>query len=98
MSAYVLVDVDVHDPVAFARYRELGVPTIAAHGGRVLARSDDVVTLEGNWSPRRIVVLEFDDLEAARRWHASSEYQAARELRLSAAHTQSIALAALPAS
>ena len=47
MSAYVVVDVDVYDEVRFAEYRKLGVPTIAAHGGRVLARSDDVVVLEG---------------------------------------------------
>ncbi|QFS41984.1 DUF1330 domain-containing protein [Burkholderia cepacia] len=95
MSAYVVVDVDVYDEVRFAEYRKLGVPTIAAHGGRVLARSDDVVVLEGEWAPRRLVVLEFDDLDAARRWHGSDEYQRARQLRLDAADTHSIALASL---
>ncbi|WP_028224637.1 DUF1330 domain-containing protein [Paraburkholderia ferrariae] len=95
MAAYVLVDVEVFDAEAFAKYRKLGVPTIAAHGGRVLARSDEVVVLEGEWSPSRMVVLEFDDLEAARRWHGSAEYQAARRLRIDAADTRSIALASL---
>ncbi|WP_116135338.1 DUF1330 domain-containing protein [Trinickia diaoshuihuensis] len=92
MSAYVLVDVDVLDPDGLAAYRKAGVPTIAAHGGRVLARSDDVVVLEGEWRPRRMVVLEFADIEAAQRWHASPEYQQARQLRLEAARTQSIAV------
>lgn len=92
MSAYVLVDIDVHDPEALAAYRKVGVPTIAAHGGRVLARSDEVVVLEGEWKPRRVVIMEFDDIEAARRWHASPEYQRARALRLGAATTHSVAL------
>lgn len=95
MSAYVLVDVEVHDPEALAAYRKIGLPTIAAHGGRVLARSDDVVVLEGEWKPRRMVIIEFDDIDAARRWHASPEYQCARALRLEAADTQSIALPGL---
>ncbi|ACR32332.1 DUF1330 domain-containing protein [Burkholderia glumae] len=95
MSAYVVVDVDVYDEARFAEYRKLGVPTIAAHGGRVLARSDEVVVLEGQWAPRRVVVLEFDDLDAARRWHGSEAYQRARQLRLEAADTHSIALASL---
>jgi len=95
MTAYVLVEVEVYDAVSFAEYRKSGVPTIAAHGGRVLARSDDPVTLEGDWTPKRIVVLEFDDLDAARRWHASPEYQAARQLRLTAADTHSIAFSSL---
>ncbi|PMS20922.1 DUF1330 domain-containing protein [Trinickia dabaoshanensis] len=92
MSAYVVVDVDVLDPDGLAAYRQAGVPTIAAHGGRVLARSDDVVVLEGEWKPRRVVVLEFDDIETVHRWHASPEYQRARLLRLEAARTQSIAV------
>jgi uncharacterized protein (DUF1330 family) len=95
MSAYVLVDVNVYDPETFEAYRALGVPTIAAYGGRVLARSDDVVILEGEWKPKRVVVLEFEDLEAARRWHGSPQYQRARQLRLEAAQTHSIALAGL---
>ena len=55
MSAYVVVDVDVYDEVRFAEYRKLGVPTIAAHGGRVLARSDDVVVLEAGGQTREDV-------------------------------------------
>jgi uncharacterized protein (DUF1330 family) len=95
MVAYVVVEVDVHDPIPFGEYRRLGVPTISQYGGRVLARSDEAVTLEGEWCPRRIVVLEFADLDTARRWHASAEYQAAREIRLPVSNTRTVAFAGL---
>lgn len=91
MSAYVVVEVDIRDAAAFAAYRAVGVPTIEQYGGRVLARSDDAICLEGNWHPQRIVVIAFDSVEAAARWHASPEYQAARHLRLAAGTARSVA-------
>lgn len=95
MTAYVVVEVDIRDAEAFAAYRRLGLPTIAEYGGRVLARSDDAVPLEGQWRPRRIVIVEFPSVEAARSWHASPGYQAARQLRLHAGITRSVALEGL---
>lgn len=97
MTAYVVVEVDIRDHAAFDAYRKLGLPTIERYGGRVLARSDDALTLEGDWHPPRIVVLAFDTVEAAVRWHTSPEYQAARQLRLNAGTTCSVAFPALPA-
>ena len=91
MSALVVVEVDIRDADAFARYRRVGLPTIAEYGGRVLARSDDAVPLEGEWHPPRIVLIEFPSVEAARNWHASPAYQAARLLRLNAGSVRSVA-------
>ncbi|MBU6488643.1 MAG: DUF1330 domain-containing protein [Burkholderiales bacterium] len=95
MTAYVVVEVEIRDVEAFAAYRRLGLPTITQHGGRVLARSDNVVPLEGEWRPPRIVIIEFESVLAAQRWHASGEYQAARRLRSAAGTTRSVALDAL---
>lgn len=95
MTAYVVVEVEIREAEAFAAYRELGLPTIAQHGGRVLARSDAAVSLEGDWRPPRIVVIEFPSVEAARRWHASPGYQRAMQLRLAAGTTRSVAFEAL---
>ncbi|WP_442807530.1 DUF1330 domain-containing protein [Trinickia soli] len=95
MTAYVVVEVEIHDAEAFAAYRQSGLPTIARHGGRVLARSDAAVSLEGGWHPPRIVIVEFPSVEAAQRWHASSEYQAARKLRIAAGTTRSVAFEGL---
>jgi len=90
MTAYVIVDVDIHDPVTFAEYREIGVPTIAQYGGRVLARSDAAVSLEGEWRPSRLVILEFDSVDRAKAWHSSPEYERAKAIRRRAACTNSI--------
>jgi uncharacterized protein (DUF1330 family) len=95
MSAYVIAEVDVTDPERYARYREVVPASLEAHGGRFLARGGETATLEGDWQPKRIVVLEFDDLEAAKRWYASPEYREARDIRAGAATMRMIAVAGL---
>jgi len=81
MPAYVLSEVAVRDQAAMAAYRERAARSIAAHGGRYLVRGGDVETLEGNWRPGPLIVVEFPDIETARRWYRSEEYAAALEVR-----------------
>ncbi|CAI8696046.1 DUF1330 domain-containing protein [Burkholderia cepacia] len=90
MSAYVVFDIDVHDVDAYQAYRRLGAPTVAAYGGRFLVRGAEVETLEGDWAPKRVVVLEFESAERAREWYRSEGYQAAKRLREPAARTLGI--------
>ena len=85
MPAYVLCEITVTDPDAFGAYKELAGPAAAAAGGRYLARGGPAELLEGTEEPQRIVVLEFPDREAARRWYDSPEYRAARAAREGAA-------------
>ena len=59
MTAYVLVDCDVTDPVRYEEYRRLAPVVIAKYGGRYLVRGGATTVLEGEWQPKRIVVLEF---------------------------------------
>ena len=90
MSAYVLVEVNVTDPQLFAEYAK-GVPaTIAAHGGKYLIRGGAVDAKEGDWKPRRIVVLEFPTLDQARKWYDSAEYAPLLAMRLKAASSKLI--------
>jgi uncharacterized protein (DUF1330 family) len=90
MSAYVIADVDVHDPEGYARYRE-GVPaTLEAYGGRFVVRGGAWAVLEGEPDVHRLVVLEFDDVAAARRWHESPEYRPLRAQRDGAAVTRMV--------
>ena len=90
MSAYVLVEVNVTDPQLFAEYAK-GVPaTIAAHGGKYLIRGGAVDSKEGDWQPRRIVVLEFPTLDQARKWYDSAEYAPLLAMRLKAANSKLI--------
>lgn len=82
MSVYVIADIEVTDPEAFERYRQAVPATITAHGGRYLARGGALTVLEGDWSPRRCVVLEFPDRARFQAWWDSPEYVPLRELRV----------------
>jgi len=81
MPAYVVVDIQVNDVEGYEDYKRLAPPSIAAHGGKYLARGGQTEVLEGDWSPSRLVILQFEDIEQARKWLNSSEFSAARELR-----------------
>lgn len=93
MPAYILVDCDVTDPVRYEPYKKLAQDAIARHGGRYLVRGGDAVRLEGDWTPKRVVVLEFPTLDAARAFYDSPEYRLARDARAGAAHMDMIAVA-----
>jgi uncharacterized protein (DUF1330 family) len=95
MSAYVIAETDVHDPERYERYRAVSPDAIAAGGGRFIARGGEVAVLEGDWRPKRLVLLEFEDLEAAKRWYDSPEYQDARRLREGAATLHVVAVEGL---
>jgi uncharacterized protein (DUF1330 family) len=90
MSAYVVVEIEVSDAERYETYKQLAPPAIAAYGGRYLVRGGGVEALEGDWSPKRLVVLEFPSAERARAWWSSAEYEQAKSLRQACAHTQMI--------
>jgi uncharacterized protein (DUF1330 family) len=90
MAALVIVDIGIKDPVRYAEYKRLAAPTVTAHGGRYLVRGGKVDLLEGSWSPRRLVVLEFPSAEGARQWWDSEEYRAPKALRQQCASTEMI--------
>ncbi len=81
MAAYVIADVKIEDPVQYEDYRKMVPATIAAYGGRFIARGGRTEVLEGEWRPNRVVIIEFESVERAKEWWASEEYRAARELR-----------------
>jgi len=88
MAAYVVVNITVHDPEPYARYRLMAPPTIAAYGGRYVARGGPTDVKEGDWRPDRLVILEFPDVAAAQAWWGSPEYAEAKALRQSCAAAQ----------
>ena len=81
MTAYLVADIEVTDPDAYAEYRRTVGASIAAFGGRFLARGGATVTLEGNWMPKRLVIVEFDSMERLKAWYDSPEYAPALALR-----------------
>jgi uncharacterized protein (DUF1330 family) len=86
MSAYVLIEAKVSDPVAYENYNKQAQETVKQYGGRSLARGGRLEVLEGNWAePERLAIVEFDSLEQARKFYNSPEYVAVRALRRGAA-------------
>jgi uncharacterized protein (DUF1330 family) len=81
MPGYLIMDAEVTDPAGYEEFKRLAHAAIAAHGGRYLVRGGAAEVLEGEWHPR-LVLLEFDSLEAGLGFYRSDEYQAAREIRL----------------
>jgi uncharacterized protein (DUF1330 family) len=84
MPAYVIADVTVTDQATMDEYRKQVPATIAKYGGRFLVRAGAHQTLEGDWKPNRLVVLEFPTMDAARRWYDSEEYREPKALRFKA--------------
>jgi uncharacterized protein (DUF1330 family) len=81
MSAYVIVDIKVTDPAIYEEYKKLAATTVTAYGGKYLARGGRTETLEGQWIPNRLVILQFDSVARAKEWLESAEYSRARQLR-----------------
>ena len=90
MSAYIFVSVEIHDPVRYQDYRKAVLPTIEKYGGRFLVRGGKMEVLEGNWPPRRIVIVEFPSVEKARAWWNSPEYAAPKALRQATSQSEMI--------
>jgi uncharacterized protein (DUF1330 family) len=88
MPAYVIAVVkDAWDQDKLVQYREGNTKVVAEHGGRFVARGGEQLSLEGDWEPKRIVIIEFPDMDAARGWYESDGYAPLRELRRSASVT-----------
>jgi uncharacterized protein (DUF1330 family) len=88
MPAYVIASVtEARDQEKLVEYRERNTGVVAAHGGRFVARGGPHEILEGDYSPVRVVIIEFPDMDAARGWYQSDDYAPLRELRRSASDT-----------
>lgn len=81
MAAYVITDIDVLDAIGYEAYKVLSSSSAARYGGRFLVRGGAHETLEGDWEPHRVVVLEFPSAEQARTWWSSPEYEEAKAIR-----------------
>jgi uncharacterized protein (DUF1330 family) len=90
MPAYVILDIEVTDPDGYTAYRERSGATVEQYGGRFLVRGGDPQTVEGDWAPSRIVVLEFPSEEQARAWYDSAEYQEILPIREANADSRAV--------
>jgi uncharacterized protein (DUF1330 family) len=90
MPAYVVLNIDVTDPVKYPDYVKVAGATVEQFGGRYLARGGKAETLEGSVDPKRVVILEFPSYERAKAWWDAPEYQGPKAIRQSAATSDAI--------
>lgn len=92
MPVYVIAEAKVSDPERYAEAARAAPGVLAENGGRFLGRSSDIVTLEGDWEPPRMMLMEFPDMDAVRSWYDSPIYQKAKDMRAGAAEMKIVAL------
>ncbi|HET6887172.1 MAG TPA: DUF1330 domain-containing protein [Candidatus Udaeobacter sp.] len=90
MPAYIIVEIDVVDPVGYEEYKKLAGATVEKYGGKYIVRGGKTEVLEGDWKPKRIVVLEFESADRARGWLNCEEYREPRKMRHRTARTNMI--------
>jgi uncharacterized protein (DUF1330 family) len=81
MAAYIIVEIEITDPVGYEEYKNQAGATVHQYGGKYIVRGGKTEVLEGNWKPKRIVILEFPSIERAKEWLNSEEYREPRKLR-----------------
>ena len=80
MAAYALIDVEVTDQSVFAEFRERAPAVVEAHGGRFLVRGGATEVVQGDWTPHRVVIVEFDSVERVKSWWNSPDHTKLRAL------------------
>ena len=84
MVVYMIAETVVRDPDLMQDYAKKAGPTVTAHGGKVLVAAGAIAHMEGAWNPKRLFVIEFPSMAAAKGWYNSPEYQAIMPMRLKA--------------
>ena len=95
MTAYIVVDIAITDPERYEQVKQRTPPIVAQYGGHYLARGGQTESLHGDWSPERLVLLAFDNLEQAKAWESSPEYTAVKQLRDQCARVNMVMLAGI---
>jgi len=95
MAAYLIANVEVTDPAGYEEYKKQAPATIAAYGGRYLTRGGAREVLEGDWSPNRVVILEFPSMAQLKAWYDSPEYRPLRQIRGRTTHSSVVSVEGL---
>ena len=88
MAAYVIVEVTITDKELYEVYKKLTPAAIEAFDGKFVVRGGASESLEGEWNPERVVVLEFPNVDHAKEWWNSEQYAAAKAIRQKAGITR----------
>jgi uncharacterized protein (DUF1330 family) len=82
MAAYLIAEHIITDAAKFEEYRTKVGPMMAKYGGRYLTKGGSHKMPEGgHWTPARVAIVEFPDIDALNVWYNSAEYQPLIALR-----------------
>jgi len=95
MAGYVIVEIEVTDAVGYEEYKKLAGATVEKYGGKYIVRGGAAETLEGDWLPKRIVILQFESVQRAKEWLNCPEYREPRKMRHRTAKTNMIVVEGL---
>jgi uncharacterized protein (DUF1330 family) len=98
MPAYIVVDVTVHDPIAYEPYKKMAFDAVTRYGGRYIVRGGEIDLREGEYKPNRFVIVEFPTLAQARAFYESPEYAPALAIRKSVATSNLVIVDGWPPS
>jgi uncharacterized protein (DUF1330 family) len=90
MAAYIIVEVETTDEALMTEYRKHTPGAVAKFGGKFIVRGGKTKTLEGGWTPPRVVVLEFPTYEKAEEFYHSEHYKPILAMRLKAGKSKAI--------
>ena len=90
MAAYIVVDVEITDPEDYQTYARQTLATLEPYGGKFIVRGGNAETIEGDWQPKRFVVIEFPGVEQAKAWYNSPEYSSIIGIRHRSANSRMI--------
>jgi uncharacterized protein (DUF1330 family) len=81
MPAYAIFDVDIHDADTYREFMTRAKPALEAAGGRYLARGGAHKVYEGDWTPHRLVILEFPSMAAFEAFYHGPVYRGLKAIR-----------------
>ena len=90
MNAYIIADIEVHDLDSYQEYIKQAPSYVEKHQGKYLVRAGNTEVIEGDWQPRRLILLEFPSPENAMAFINDPEYAKVASIRQAAAHTNAV--------
>lgn len=91
MAAYFIVDqLEVTDAETMKKYAAGVADTVAKYNGKIVVRGGDFEVKEGDWQPKRIIVLEFPDMDTLRGWYDGPEYADLKSMRLASSRSNAV--------
>lgn len=90
MAAYLIANVEIKESERIKEYLSATPQILKKYTGRFLARGGEIWIAEGDWHPKRIVIVEFDSFDKVKEFWNSDEYKPLKELRQSSSYTEMI--------